>query len=235
MKKFIPIFLISVLILVPGCLETQREVVNVYVCADGSLASNADDCEISEEECPEAEVIEITKYVCSGGEVVSEADDCVIATTSLLEAVSTTVQETTLEELGTTIAEETSSTVEETATTAPTTTIKSTTIDIKISAVQFDAPGAESENLNGEWVEVSNSGDNVDMSEWTLQDEQEHIYNFPSGFEIESGTSVKIHTGEGEDTSSDLYWNSGRGIWNNDGDTATLKDQDGEIVDEMDG
>lgn len=224
MKKFIPIFLISVLILIPGCLETQREVVNVYVCADGSLASNADNC-------PRAEpgVVEITKYVCFDGEVVSEADECVIVSTSLPEAVSTTVQETTLEELGTT------STVEETATTAPTTTIESTTIDIRISAVQFAAPGGETENLNGEWIEVSNPGGGVDMTGWTLQDEQEHIYTFPSGFEIESGTSVKIHTGEGEDTSSDLYWNSGRGIWNNDGDTATLKDQDGEIVDEMDG
>ena len=118
MKEFTIIFLISVLILVPGCLETQREVVNVYVCADGSLASNADDCEISEEECPEPEIIEITKYVCAGGEIVSEADDCVIASTSLPEAVSsTTVQETTtLEELGTTIAEETSSTVESAST-----------------------------------------------------------------------------------------------------------------------
>ena len=93
MKEFTIIFLISVLILVPGCLETQREVVNVYVCADGSLASNADDCPRAE-----PEVVEVTKYVCSGGEVVSEADVCVVATTSLLGAVLTTVQETTLEE-----------------------------------------------------------------------------------------------------------------------------------------
>ena len=116
MKKFIPIFLISVLILIPGCLETQREVVNVYVCADGSLASNADNC-------PRAEpgVVEITKYVCFDGEVVSEADECVIVSTSLPEAVSTTVQETTLEELGTTIAEETTSTVETTTTSSTTT------------------------------------------------------------------------------------------------------------------
>jgi len=122
MKGFIIVFLISVLILVPGCLGTQREVVNVYVCPDGSLASNADDCEISEEECPEAEVVEVTKYVCADGEIVSEADDCVIATTSLLEVVSTTVQETTtLEELGTTIAEETTSTVETTTTSSITT------------------------------------------------------------------------------------------------------------------
>jgi len=115
MKKFIPIFLISVLILVSGCLGTQREVVNVYVCADGSLASNADDCHRAE-----PEVVEITKYVCFDGGVVDNVADCptttvrvtsTITTTSIIDALETT----TLEELGTTIAEETTSTVEEEA------------------------------------------------------------------------------------------------------------------------
>ncbi|MBU4265703.1 MAG: lamin tail domain-containing protein [Candidatus Altiarchaeales archaeon] len=233
MKKFIPIFLISVLILIPGCLETQREVVNVYVCPDGSLASNADDCPKAE-----PEVVEVMKYVCFDGVVVDNVADCPTTTVSVTSTIATTsiidaLETTTLEELGTTSTVEESTTT--TSSTTTTTTIESTTIDIRISAVQFDAPGAESENLNGEWVEVSNSGVEVDMTRWTLQDEQEHIYTFPSGFEIETGGSVKIHTGEGTDTSSDLYWNLGRGVWNNNGDTAILKDQDGEIVDEMNG
>jgi len=122
MKGFAIVFLISVLILIPGCLGTQREVVNVYVCADGSLASNADDCEISKEECPEAEIVEITNYVCSNSEIVDDVDECVIASTSLPETSSTTVQETTtLEELDTTIAEGTTSTVETTTTSSTTT------------------------------------------------------------------------------------------------------------------
>jgi len=123
MKEFIPVFLISALILTSGCFEAEKEIVNVYVCPDGSLASNADDCHRVE-----PEIVEVTMYVCADGEVVSEADECVIATTSLPETSSTTVQETTLEELGTTIAEETSSTVEEeTSSTVETTTTSSTT------------------------------------------------------------------------------------------------------------
>ncbi len=115
MREFAIISLISVLILVSGCLETQRDVVNVYVCADGSQASNARDCPKVE-----PEVMEITRYVCFDGEVVDNVADCptttvkvtsTIATTSLMDAPETT----TLEELGTTTAEETTSTVEEEA------------------------------------------------------------------------------------------------------------------------
>lgn len=106
--------------------------------------------------------------------------------------------------------------------------------DIIISAVQFDAPGDDrtKENLNGEWVEISNSRySDVDLAGWTLNDDGNHAYNFPSGFKIKSGNSVKIHTGSGADTESDLYWNSGRPVWNNDGDTATLKDKGGKVID----
>ena len=118
MKKFTLIFLISALILVPGCLGTEKEVVNVYVCPDGSLASNADDCPLSKEKSTETEVMETTKYVCPDGGVVDNVADCptttvkvtsTIATTSIIDALETT----TLEELGTTIAEETTSTIEE--------------------------------------------------------------------------------------------------------------------------
>jgi len=87
MKKFTIIFLISALILISGCLETKREIVNTYVCPDGSLASTPDGCPIEEEKCPEPEVIEITKYVCAGGEVVDKTSECL---TTTVEVTTTT-------------------------------------------------------------------------------------------------------------------------------------------------
>ena len=42
---------------------------------------------------------------------------------------------------------------------------------------------------------------------------------------------VKIHTGDGNNTSTDRYWGSGNYIWNNAGDTATLKDAKGKKLD----
>ena len=127
MREFIAVFLISVLILVPGCLGTQREVVEVYVCPDGSLASKADDCPlVGAGQTVESSVPEPTRYVCPDGEIVDDADDCVIANTILpgTSSTATTVLETTtsttLEELGTT------STVKKT-TTVPTSTVETTT------------------------------------------------------------------------------------------------------------
>jgi competence protein ComEC len=103
----------------------------------------------------------------------------------------------------------------------------------RILEVQFDAPGIERDNLNGEWVKIKNIGNiPIDMSGWKLSDEQNHVYNFPNGFELSSGTIVKIHTGTGTNTQTELYWGEKSPIWNNDGDTATLKDKKGGIIDQ---
>jgi competence protein ComEC len=100
--------------------------------------------------------------------------------------------------------------------------------------VQFDAEGDDrkAENLNTEWVEVKNSGNAPqDLSGWTLSDASNHTYTFPQNFVLGAGDSVKVRTGSGTDSTSDLYWGRGSPIWNNDGDTATLKDEDGRTVD----
>jgi phosphatidylserine/phosphatidylglycerophosphate/cardiolipin synthase-like enzyme len=47
---------------------------------------------------------------------------------------------------------------------------------------------------------------------------------------IEPNCSVKVHTGCGDDNSTDVYWHSGSPIWNNDGDTAFLRDNKGNLV-----
>ena len=91
-------------------------------------------------------------------------------------------------------------------------------------------------NLSEEWVEITNNGDvDVDMSNWTLEDNatNPHTYLFPSGFILDDGSSVKVHTGDGNDTSTELYWGFGGHIWNNNGDTATLKDSNGKIISQM--
>lgn len=163
----------------------------------------------------------------------------IITTTTTIQPLTTTSSTST-----TTIKNKVTTTLKKTTTTtikssSTTTTLKiSKNSDIVISAVQFDAPGDDrkKENLNGEWVGISNNGNSaIDLTDWTLNDNENHVYNFPSNFKIKSGNSVKIHTGSGADTESDLYWNSGRPIWNNDGDTATLKDKNGKVIDEMSG
>jgi len=68
------------------------------------------------------------------------------------------------------------------------------------------------------------------MTGWNLNDAVNTKYSFPSGFNLLG--RVKVHTGHGEDNSTDLYWNRNKAVWNNDGDTATLKDNQENIVDQ---
>jgi len=83
----------------------------------------------------------------------------------------------------------------------------------------------------------------VDMSGWILYDEaykkgtaRDHVFRFPSGFVLKAGHSVKVYTGIGIQTSTELYFGRPAGdyaaIWNNDGDCAYLQDDKGNVVHE---
>ncbi|OPY53423.1 MAG: Intermediate filament tail domain protein [Methanosaeta sp. PtaU1.Bin060] len=103
-------------------------------------------------------------------------------------------------------------------------------IEISIANASFVAPSPESMNLNGEWVKIANDGGTDEsLDGWTLMDQQNHTYTF-KGFTLAAGSSVKVHTGEGNDSMTDLYWGRSSSVWNNDGDVAVLKDAAGNVV-----
>ncbi|MFE3607328.1 lamin tail domain-containing protein [Streptomyces goshikiensis] len=84
--------------------------------------------------------------------------------------------------------------------------------------------------LNREWVEVKNTGRHaVNLRGYTLTDEQGNRYRFPD-FRLDGRSSVKVHTGQGRDTRHDLYQDRRRQVWD-DSDTATLRDDRGNIID----
>ncbi len=102
--------------------------------------------------------------------------------------------------------------------------------NVVITDANFIAASPEKENLNDEWVEITNQGEeDVSLEGWTLSDQQNHTYTF-QGFVLLAGASVKVRTGSGSDTEEDLYWNKATSVWNNDGDTATLTDDGGNVV-----
>lgn len=101
---------------------------------------------------------------------------------------------------------------------------------IKIINTNFVAQSPEKENLNQEWIEISNQGsESQSLEGWTLSDSQKHTYVFKN-FTLKSQASVKVHTGVGDDTATDLYWNRKLPVWNNDGDEAILMDASGNMV-----
>ncbi|MFE5592315.1 lamin tail domain-containing protein [Streptomyces sp. NPDC056549] len=105
---------------------------------------------------------------------------------------------------------------------------------VEISAVQADSPGRDTRSnrsLNAEWVEITNnSRHGVDLDGWTLKDEAGNTYRFDD-FRLAGRSTVRIHTGEGRDTRTDLYQDRRNYVWDNRSDTATLRNDHGRTVD----
>jgi endonuclease YncB( thermonuclease family) len=107
---------------------------------------------------------------------------------------------------------------------------------LAITDVVYDAPGDDNDNLNGEWVDIANVGaSTATLTGWALKDESaSHRYPFPSGFSLAPGATVRVYTGCGTDTATELYWcNTNSAVWNNSGDTAFLLDPGGNIHDQL--
>lgn len=89
-------------------------------------------------------------------------------------------------------------------------------------------------NLNAEYVEMRNQHSTpTDMSGWTLRDAAGHAYTFPQGTVAQPGATIRVRTGEGDDSATDLFWNRGAPIWNNLGDTAFLYDSNGTLISQL--
>ncbi|MEZ5225171.1 MAG: lamin tail domain-containing protein [Acidimicrobiales bacterium] len=103
--------------------------------------------------------------------------------------------------------------------------------DLRIDHIEFDAPGDDSIELNGEWVRIVNVGPSpVALDGWQLRDDSTHRFLFPP-IELGSGADVVVYSGCGDDTETELHWcSTTSAIWNNDGDTAYLIDPSGNIA-----
>jgi hypothetical protein len=106
---------------------------------------------------------------------------------------------------------------------------------VKISDVQYNSPGQDdrsNRSLNREWVEVTNTARrSVTLDGWTLQDEDGRTYTFDH-YRLEGRSTVRIHTGNGRGTDSDLHQDRRHYIWDNRSDTATLRNDHGRFIDD---
>ena len=106
---------------------------------------------------------------------------------------------------------------------------------VEISAVQYDSPGPEDRSrrsLNKEWVELTNtSRREVNLDGWTLKNRDGRTYTFHH-YRLDGRATVRIHTGEGRDTDSDLFQDRHNYVWDNRSDTATLRNDHGRLVDD---
>ena len=101
---------------------------------------------------------------------------------------------------------------------------------IQINEIYYNSPGTDTgsnSSLNAEWVRLYNtSSSKSSLTNWTLRDAAGHVFKF-AAYTLGAHSYVKIHTGDGTRTQADRYWNQSWYIWNNTGDTATLRDGGG--------
>ncbi len=104
---------------------------------------------------------------------------------------------------------------------------------IAFSATQFNAPGDDRQNLNGEWVRLTNRGDDtVLLAGWTLSDNSgSTVYTFPAVYLV-PGETVTVFSGTGTTNNSALFMGRTEPVWGNSGDIAILKDGNGKIIDQ---
>jgi micrococcal nuclease len=104
-------------------------------------------------------------------------------------------------------------------------------IPLEITALNADSPGSDNQNPNGEWVEITNWGNQaIAMQGFTLKDAASNLYLF-GNFVLGPRSSVRVFSGRGTDGPAALYWGlEGQSVWNNNGDTAFLRDANGVFV-----
>jgi len=107
---------------------------------------------------------------------------------------------------------------------------ESSDLDTVKIEVFYDAPGNDNKNINGEYVVLDNSGEEIlDTQGWTIKDSGTSIYVF-DGYDFYPGTRIILFSGKGTDGEGLLYWNSTGPIWNNDFDTLYLRDKQGLLM-----
>lgn len=101
---------------------------------------------------------------------------------------------------------------------------------VRIASVRYDSAGRDNrtnKSLNGEWVKIVNhKSTRVRLRGWTLRDSDGNVYRFPT-FTLKPGAAVRVHTGKGRNSATDLYWGRRNYVWDNRADSARLRSSSG--------
>lgn len=105
---------------------------------------------------------------------------------------------------------------------------------VSITTVYVDSPGSDTgrnTSLNAEYVTITNSSRKARvLTGWTLKDKTGYTFRF-STFTLRAKASVRVHTGKGTRSATHQYFGRSWYVWNNTGDTATLRDTSGKVAD----
>ncbi|MBC7812659.1 MAG: lamin tail domain-containing protein [Burkholderiales bacterium] len=106
----------------------------------------------------------------------------------------------------------------------PTVTLPPTAANAQIEVTGITSPG----DVTAEAVTIRNNGNTVNVTGWTLRDNDGNAYTFPEQI-LFSNATVTVYTRVGDNTPIALYWGRSQGVWGQEGDAVTLADEDGAV------
>ncbi|WP_324665227.1 lamin tail domain-containing protein [Haloarcula sediminis] len=96
--------------------------------------------------------------------------------------------------------------------------------------IHEDAAGNDNENLNDEYLVFANRGDSeLNLTGWTVTDAAGRNHTFRN-YSLAPGERVTLYTGSGTDNRTARYWGASGAVWNNDGDTVTVRTSGGAVA-----
>lgn len=102
-------------------------------------------------------------------------------------------------------------------------------VRIDIAASQVNSKGYD--NASDEYVCLVNmSGDDVDLLGWELRDAEGSVNVLPD-IALSPDQRLRVHPGGGKNSNTDVYGEGEAAVWNNQGDTVTLLDESGNVID----
>lgn len=109
-------------------------------------------------------------------------------------------------------------------TVAPTITLPPTAVNAQVEIGRVISAG----DITAEGIEIRNTGGVVNLTGWTLEDSEGNVYTFPT-LQLFTNGLVTVYTRRGTNTPIVLYWGRSTAVWGDEGDTVTLRDDDGEV------
>ena len=93
---------------------------------------------------------------------------------------------------------------------------------VAISKVQYDAPGDDATNPNGEYVQVTSTGTApIDLQGYQVVNAP-YVYDFYQDSVLQPGETLTLSVGSGTSTRLQRYWRKPAGIFNNGGETVRV-------------
>ena len=107
--------------------------------------------------------------------------------------------------------------------------------DLRFSLIVYDPAGTDTASkLNQEYVRITNyTTKTFNLKYWSIKDRAGTTYRFTTDFYLRGYKNVVIATGKGRNgkPSNYRYWGRNRWVWDNTGDTATLRTGSAKVID----